>query len=117
MEGPLIIYAFFPVTTEWLKSQLQTSNLALMTTTLALDLPSDVLASARMTLAEMRTELAIALFRLDRLSMGKAAELAALPVGIFQSQLAARGIGPHYEVADALDDAAALAALSPLPRS
>ncbi len=45
--------------------------------------------------------------------MGKAAELAEIPVGRFQFQLGARQIGPHYSVEDALEDSAALAAFRP----
>jgi predicted HTH domain antitoxin len=82
-----------------------------MNSTLSLNLPADLLQSARMTLDEVRVELAIALFRGERLSMGRAAELAGLPVGDFQGCLAARRIGPHYDADDALQDAATLAKL------
>ena len=44
-------------------------------------------------------------------SLGKAAEFALLPVGVFQFHLANRKLGPHYDVADALEDAAVLASL------
>jgi predicted HTH domain antitoxin len=80
-----------------------------MNNTVSLQLPQDVLTSARMTVADVRLELAVALFNRDRLSMGKAAEFAELPITVFQSQLALRGIGPHYGVADALEDAEVLA--------
>jgi predicted HTH domain antitoxin len=40
--------------------------------------------------------------------MGRAAELAGLPVADFQARLAARRIGPHYDEQDALEDAAFL---------
>lgn len=83
-----------------------------MNATVPLDVPADVLASARMTLEDIRLELAIALFRLDRLSMGKAAEFACMPVAVFQSCLATRKLGPHYDAADALEDADTLAGLS-----
>ncbi len=82
-----------------------------MNATVSLDIPTEALSSARMTLEDIRLELAVLLFRLDRLSMGKAAEFAQLPVGTFQCQLAARNLGPHYEVEDALEDAATLATL------
>ena len=64
-----------------------------------------------MTVQEAKLELAIALFSRERLSMGKAAELAGMPLGRFQLQLAARQIGPHYSVEDALEDSATLATL------
>lgn len=82
-----------------------------MNATLSLNLPADLLQSARMSLDELRMELAIALFRQERLSMGRAAELAGLSVGDFQGCLGARKIGPHYDESDALQDAATLAAL------
>ena len=84
-----------------------------MPATLSFDIPSDVLESARMTVGDAKLELAIALFSRGRLSMGKAAELAEMPVGRFQLQLGARQIGAHYSVEDALEDSAALAAFRP----
>jgi predicted HTH domain antitoxin len=65
-----------------------------------------------MTIGDAKLELAIALFAAGRLSMGKAAELAALPVAEFQMQLGARHIGPHYAVADARADRETLARLA-----
>jgi len=94
-----------------LKYQSWLPCILIMDATLPLEIPLDLLATTRMTMEDVRLELSIALFRLDRLSMGKAAEFAGLPVGSFQSRLAARQIGPHYEVEDALEDAATLAAL------
>jgi len=80
-----------------------------MPATVTIEIPADVLESARMTIQEAKLELAIALFAQGRLSMGKAAELAGMSVGRFQLQLGARQIGPHYSVEDALEDSAALA--------
>jgi predicted HTH domain antitoxin len=81
-----------------------------MPPTVTIEIPADILESARMTIQEAKLELAIALFSRGRLSMGKAAELAEMSVGGFQLQLGARQIGPHYSVEDALEDSAALAA-------
>lgn len=80
---------------------------------LKMEIPADALESARMNLDEARLELAVALFSKNRLSMGKAAELAAMPVGQFQLHLGTRGIGPHYDVSDALEDLATLAQSRP----
>ena len=82
-----------------------------------MEIPSDVLESARMTVPEAKLELAIALFATRRLSLGKAAELAVLPVAQFQLHLGARQLGPHYEVADAQEDRETLATLlcAPIP--
>ncbi|MFA6176446.1 MAG: UPF0175 family protein [Phycisphaerae bacterium] len=85
-----------------------------MPATLTFDIPSDVLESARMTVRDAKLELAIALFSRGRLSMGKAAELAGIPAGQFQSHLGTQNLGAHYNVADALEDKAILAASRPL---
>ena len=82
-----------------------------MTATLSLEIPRDVLESANLTVADAKLELAIALFAAARLSLGKAAELAALPVGEFQMHLGTRHLGPHYDGDDAREDRATLAAL------
>ena len=66
-----------------------------------------------MTVREAKLELAIALFSRGRLSMGKSAELAGLPVGQFQLHLGSRNLGAHYDVEDALEDKAILAASRP----
>jgi predicted HTH domain antitoxin len=76
-----------------------------------MELPVDVLESAQLTLEEARLELAIALFANGRLSQGKAAELAGLPVGEFQVHLGRRRIGPHYGEAEAREDADTLSRL------
>ena len=82
-----------------------------MNGTQSLELPAELLYSARMTLEEVRLELAILLFRLERISMGRAAGFAGMAAGDFLTCLAARKMGPHYEVEDALKDAALLAEL------
>ena len=74
------------------------------------EISSDVLESARITVEGAKLELAIALFSLGRLSMGKASELAGLPSSQFQSHLGARNLSSHYELEDALEDKAILAA-------
>jgi predicted HTH domain antitoxin len=76
-----------------------------------MEIPSDVLESARLTVSEAKLELAIALFVNERLSLGKAAELAGVSVGEFQLDLGRRRIGPHYGEAEAREDAATLTAL------
>lgn len=82
-----------------------------MSATVSLEIPCDVLDSARMTVAEAKLELAIALFAAGRLSLGKAAGLADLPVAEFQMHLGARHIGPHHDAADAREDRETLKAL------
>lgn len=65
-----------------------------------LELPDDVLASARMSVDEARLELALALYARRRLSFGKARELAQLSVWQFRQQLAAREIPVHLDTSD-----------------
>ena len=70
---------------------------------------NNVLLAARITVDEVKTELAVALFRLERFSLGRAAELAGVPTGQFLNILAARKLGPHMDADEALKDAAMLA--------
>jgi predicted HTH domain antitoxin len=80
-----------------------------MTTTAAhLEIPTDVLDSARMTVDELRTELAIHLYQQGRLSIGKAHELAGLALWEFRQLLGSRRIPPHFEVEDLEQDLATL---------
>ena len=82
-----------------------------MSSTMTLELPSDVLESARMSVPDLKLELALSLFSLGRLSMGKAAEVAGLPVGKFQLHLGSRNLGSHYGTEEALEDAGTLSRL------
>jgi predicted HTH domain antitoxin len=63
-----------------------------------LEIPLDVLDSARLTLEELRTELAIYLYEQGRLSFGKAHELAGLSVWEFRQLLGSSRISPHFGV-------------------
>ena len=68
--------------------------------TAALEIPLDILDSSRLTVAELRTELAVHLYEQRRLSMGKAHELAGLSLWEFRQLLGARRISPHFEKED-----------------
>jgi predicted HTH domain antitoxin len=76
-----------------------------MESTLSLELPSDLLHSARMTVDEVKVELAVLLFERERVSLGRAAAFAGMPVGEFLTLLASRKIGCHGSVSEALEDA------------
>jgi predicted HTH domain antitoxin len=65
---------------------------------MTLTLKEDIVQSAKLTEAELITELAIALFQQDRLTLGQAASLASLPQLDFQRILAARRIPLHYDI-------------------
>ena len=60
----------------------------------------DLLEAARMSEPEIRLELAIALYQLEKFTLGQAARLALLSQSRMRHALAARGIGPHYGVDD-----------------
>lgn len=73
-----------------------------------LQVPQDVLDSARLTLPQLQVELAIYLYSQGRLSVGKARELAGMSLWEFRQQLASRRISPHYDETDLDQDLATL---------
>ncbi len=75
-----------------------------MTVVSHLEIPDDVLDSARLSLVELKVELAIALYAQGRLSVGKARELAGMALWEFRQLLASRRIPPHYEAAELDED-------------
>lgn len=75
-----------------------------------LDITQDILDSARLTIPELKRELAITLYAQHRLSFGKARELAAMTHWEFRQMLASRRVSPHYEGAELDDDVQALRA-------
>ncbi len=70
----------------------------------SLEIPQDVLDSVRLTLAEIKVELAISLYAQGRLSIGKAHELAEKSLWEFRQLLVARHISPHYDEEDLRED-------------
>jgi predicted HTH domain antitoxin len=65
---------------------------------MTLTLPDELLHSTKLTEAELKAELALALFQQERLTLGQAAILAALPQLDFQHLLASRRIPLHYGI-------------------
>jgi predicted HTH domain antitoxin len=65
---------------------------------MTLTLPDDLLRATRLTEAELQIELALALFGIERLTLGQAALLAGLPQLDFQRLLASRNIPLHYGI-------------------
>lgn len=59
-------------------------------------LPDEVLQCSHLTEAELKAELALALFQREHLTLGQAAALADLPQLDFQRLLASRRIPLHY---------------------
>ena len=66
-----------------------------------------------MTPNELRCELAGSLFQQNKLSFGKAREMAGMTIWAFQQLLASRDIPVHYDVADYEQDMATLEDLDP----
>jgi predicted HTH domain antitoxin len=75
-----------------------------MNDTNVLQVPQDVLDSARLTLSELKVELAVYLYAQRRLSIGKARELADMSLWGFRQLLASRRISPHYDEVDLDED-------------
>jgi predicted HTH domain antitoxin len=68
----------------------------------------DVLDSARLTVSELKREIALSLYDQRRLSIGKARELANMTLWEFRQILAFRNIPPHYDEEDLAEDVAVL---------
>ena len=70
--------------------------------------PNEFLLATRMTTEEIQLELAVSLFQQEKLSFGKARELAGLDFWAFQQILGSREIAPHYDVAELHEDLATI---------
>lgn len=79
-----------------------------MAATRYLEIPQDVLDSARLTVDELLVEVAVHLYEQGRLSIGKAHELAGLSLWEFRQLLGFRHIAPHFEAEDLEQDLEAL---------
>jgi predicted HTH domain antitoxin len=75
-----------------------------MSDTNTLQVPQDVLDSARLTIDEFKVEAAVYLYVQGRLSIGKARELAGMSLWEFRQLLASRRISPHYSENDLEQD-------------
>ena len=79
-----------------------------------LEIPQDVLDSARLTPSGLKVEMAIHLYAQRRLSIGKARELAGMALWEFRQLLATRRISPHYDLEDLDEDVSTLRELGRL---
>ena len=68
------------------------------------EIPQDVLDSARLTRRDLKIEIAVHLYSQHRLSIGKAKELANMHLWEFRQLLALRKISPHYDQIDFEED-------------
>ena len=73
-----------------------------------LEIHQDILDTARLTVDELKVEMAVYLYAMGRLSIGKARELANMTLWEFRQLLASRRISPHYDAADLDEDVATL---------
>jgi len=71
---------------------------------MTLTIPDDVLAAAHLTEEQLKRELALALFREERLTLAQAARLAEMDQLAFQGLLADRDIPIHYGVEEFHED-------------
>jgi predicted HTH domain antitoxin len=79
-----------------------------------LEISQDILDTARLTVDELKVELAVYLYTQDRLSIGKARELAGMSLWAFRQLLASRRIPPHYDVTELEEDVVTLRELGRL---
>lgn len=79
-----------------------------------LEIPPDILESARLTPDELKIEIAVYLYASHRLSIGKARELANMSLWQFRQLLASRQISPHFDQADLEADISTLKSLGRL---
>ena len=75
-----------------------------MSTLNTLEISQDILDSARLTLNDLKVEIAVSLYSQDRLSVGKARELAGMSLWEFRQLLGSRRISPHYDLDDLEQD-------------
>lgn len=71
---------------------------------MAVTIPDEVLAAARISELELKRELAVTLFQQERLTLGQASRLAEMSQLAFQALLAERQIPIHYGVEEFRED-------------
>lgn len=79
-----------------------------------LEISDDILSTARMSLDDVRVELAVALYAARRLPVGKARELARMSLWEFRQLLASRRIPVDLDENDLDEEVAALHRLGSL---
>ena len=63
-------------------------------------IPDEILATTRLTEAEMKQEIAVMLFQKEKLTLAQASRFAGVNRMAFQHLLASRQIPVHYDVED-----------------
>jgi predicted HTH domain antitoxin len=69
-----------------------------------IDIPQDILDSARMSPEALKQELAVSLYAQRRLSIGKARELAGMSLWQFRQLVGSRRLPTHYDETELLED-------------
>jgi predicted HTH domain antitoxin len=77
-------------------------------------IPDDILQATRMTEDELRLEIAIMLYKQQKISSGKVRAWTGLTVLEFQHELAKRGLYINYDVEDFQADVETLQSLGSL---
>jgi len=67
---------------------------------MSVTIPDEVLAATRMSEAEMKREIAVMLFQMEKLTLAQASRFAGINRIAFQHLLASRQISVHYGVED-----------------
>jgi predicted HTH domain antitoxin len=75
-------------------------------------LPDDSLAAQQLSEAEIKIELALSLYAINRVTLIQAADMAGLDFFEFQEMLRIREVPQHYSEQDLESDQETLAALS-----
>jgi predicted HTH domain antitoxin len=71
---------------------------------LRLEIPKELSQATRLSADELRREIALHLFEEQKLSFGKARELAQMPPWEFLQLLGSRGICLHYDIEEYEED-------------
>jgi predicted HTH domain antitoxin len=71
-------------------------------------IPDDILRATKMTEDELKLEIAIMLYKQDKISSGKVRAWTGLTVIEFQHELAKRGLCVNYDVEDFQSDVSTL---------
>jgi predicted HTH domain antitoxin len=71
---------------------------------MSITLPDELVQAAQMNESELMLEIIIMLFQQERITLGKAAQLAGMHQIEFQKLLASRKICIHYDVEDLEQD-------------
>jgi len=69
-----------------------------------IEISDDILQATGMSEEELRREIAVMLFQIEKLTLGQASKLAGMSQLQFQHLLASRRIPVHYDVAEFEED-------------